>query len=135
MKRLTALIALTALALPLPAMARQGQPGWSQQCFEEQYREEYIPGTQQNPGRIRRWTERVEVSCYGGGNTVIHEEPFPSRPPTRHVDDNSCVEGSIIGGIAGGGLGAALSQGDGRWWAIPAGIVGGTLVGCQIDGG
>ena len=51
------------------------------------------------------------------------------------VDDNSCIEGSVLGGIAGGGLGAALSRGDGRWWAIPLGIVGGTMMGCQIDGG
>ena len=28
-----------------------------------------------------------------------------------------------------------LSRGDGRWWAIPLGIVGGSIVGCQIDGG
>ena len=38
----------------------------------------------------------------------------------RH-DDNSCIEGGILGGIAGGGIGAA-SRGDGRWWAIPLGI-------------
>ena len=52
-----------------------------------------------------------------------------------NVDNNSCVEGSIIGGILGGGAGAAASRGDGRWWAIPLGIVGGSMVGCQIDGG
>ena len=33
------------------------------------------------------------------------------------------------------GLGVALSRGDGRLWAIPLGIVGGSMVGCQIDGG
>ena len=27
-----------------------------------------------------------------------------------------------------------LSRGDGRWWANPLGIVGGSI-GCQIDGG
>ena len=54
---------------------------------------------------------------------------------STHVDDNSCIEGSILGGIAGAGLGAALSRGDGRWWAIPLGVVGGTMVGCQVDGG
>ena len=135
MKRLIAITALAALTLPLPAMARQGQTGWSQQCFEDVYREEYIPGTQTRPGRVRRWSEKKEVSCYGGGDTVIYEEPFAPRPPTRHIDDNSCVEGSVLGGITGAGIGAALSQGDGRWWAIPTGIVTGAMVGCQIDGG
>ena len=42
---------------------------------------------------------------------------------------------SILGGITGAGAGAVLSQGDGRWWAIPLGIVTGSMVGCQIDGG
>ena len=58
-------------------------------------------------------------------------------PSTKggHVDDNSCIEGSVLGGILGGGAGAAASRGDGRLWAIPLGIVGGAMVGCQIDGG
>ena len=51
------------------------------------------------------------------------------------VDNNSCVEGSILGGIAGGGLGAALSRDAGRLWAIPLGVVGGAMAGCQVDGG
>ena len=61
--------------------------------------------------------------------------PVPTERKQSTTDDNSCIEGSVIGGIAGGGLGAALSRGDGRWWAIPTGIVGGALAGCQIDGG
>ena len=51
------------------------------------------------------------------------------------MDNNSCLEGSILGGILGGGAGAAASRGDGRLWAIPLGIVGGAMVGCQVDGG
>ena len=139
MKRLAALTALAAIMLPLPALARQGQVGWSQQCFEDVYREEYIPGTQQSPGRVRRWTERVETSCHGGGTTIIHEDPFPINPhrsPHRNnFDDNSCIEGSIIGGILGGGAGAAASRGKDMVWAVPLGVVGGALVGCQVDGG
>ena len=137
MKRLTALIALAALALPLPAMARYGQRGYSGQCFESVYREEYIPGTERSPGRVKRWTERVEVSCYGGGETIIHEDPFPmtGRPPRRPVDDNSCIEGTIIGGILGGAGGAAASRGKDMAWAIPLGVVAGGMVGCAADGG
>ena len=51
------------------------------------------------------------------------------------VDDNSCAEGSLLGGILGGGIGAAASRQDGRLWAIPLGIVSGAMVGCQVDGG
>jgi outer membrane lipoprotein SlyB len=57
------------------------------------------------------------------------------HPNVGDADNNSCLEGSILGGIAGAGAGAALSRGDGRWWAIPLGIVGGSMVGCQVDGG
>ena len=41
----------------------------------------------------------------------IHSDPHPN---VGKVDDNSCIEGSILGGIAGGGLGAALSRKEGR---------------------
>lgn len=115
--------------------------------------------------RDRDWAtctkEEVQVTVYSDGSTMkefkrhpwyrcirkherghVHHyhnhssRPRVVRPDTqKNVDDNSCIEGSIIGGIAGGGLGAALSRGDGRWWAIPTGIVGGALVGCQVDGG
>ena len=52
-----------------------------------------------------------------------------------HVDDNSCVEGTVIGGILGGGLAAGVSKSDAYAWSIPLGVVGGALVGCQVDGG
>ena len=115
-----------------PALADYRQGGGTQQtdCYETIYREEYIPGTSERPGRVKTFRERVRVPCR-------EQQPTYSEPTTSHsnVDDNSCIEGAIIGGIAGGGAGAALSRGDGRWWAIPLGVVSGTMVGCQIDGG
>ena len=115
-----------------PAMADYRQGGGTQQttCYETVYREEYIPGTRNNPGRVRRWNERVEVECESHSTYEEH-----SHSTQTDTDDNSCIEGAIIGGIAGGGAGAALSRGDGRWWAIPLGVVAGTTLGCQIDGG
>ena len=133
------LIATAALFLPLPVVA-QSQAGYSNQCFKEVYREEYVPGTRQNPGSIRRWVETVEVPCQNGHQVTILEDPFADDPyvtaqPSRNQDDNSCIEGAIIGGLLGGGAGAAASRGDGRWWAVPLGIAGGSIVGCQVDGG
>ena len=126
------LLTLSAFA-PLAAEAAGfSRPGGvkERKCYKEVYREEYIPGTKRNPGYVRRWTDRRRVPCN-------------QRPPRRdwmnegrpHVDDNSCVEGAVLGGIAGGGLGAALSRDEGNLIGIPLGIVGGALVGCQIDGG
>ena len=37
--------------------------------------------------------------------------------------------------MLGGGAGAAMSRGDGRWWAIPLGAVVGSAIGCDLDGG
>ncbi len=133
MKKLIALTLL--LTLGAPAMAGgYSQPGGvrDRTCYKEIYREEYIPGTRDNPGRVRRWTETREVPCKGnrGGG---RNRPRPQN--NSNVDDNSCIEGSILGGIAGGAAGAALSRDEGMIIGIPLGIVGGALVGCQIDGG
>ena len=123
------------LAVSTPVMARdyvQGGGTQQTQCYENVYREEYVPGTRGNPGYVRRFNERVEVPCrdqgYRGG--VV-----PERYTNSNVDNNSCVEGSILGGIAGAALGGALSRDEGLFIGIPAGILGGALIGCQLDGG
>ena len=116
--------------MPTPALARKYQPGYSEQCFREVYREEYIPGTASNPGRVRSWYEQEEVPCQ-------ESRPQPQPAPTSYEteDDNSCIEGAVLGGLAGAAGGAALSRGQGNFIGIPLGIVGGALIGCQIDGG
>jgi len=128
---------MTISALPVSAesigdrsnrLAYESQGGYAREekCYKNEYREEYVPGTSQSPGYVKTYRERVAVPC----------ERHHHAPQKQHqTDDNSCIEGSILGGIAGGGLGAAASRGDGRYWAIPLGIVGGAMVGCQIDGG
>lgn len=108
--------------------AYESQRGYAREekCYRNEYREEYVPGTSNSPGYVKSYRERVKVPC----------ERHHHAPQKQHqTDDNSCIEGSILGGIAGGGAGAALSRKEGRLWAIPLGIVGGALVGCQIDGG
>lgn len=109
-------------------LAYESQRGYAREekCYRNEYREEYVPGTSKRPGYVKSYRERVKVPCK-------HHRHAPQNQ--HQTDDNSCIEGSILGGIAGGGAGAALSRGDGRWWAIPLGIVGGSMVGCQIDGG
>ena len=97
----------------------------SRTCTRNEYREEYIPGTRKDPGYVKHWEETVEVPCPGVKST-INENKF---------DNNDCSEGTIAGGILGGGLATAISRGKDRWWAIPAGVIGGSMVGCEIDGG
>jgi len=119
------------------------QPGWSESeiCYKNVYREEYVPGTYNNPGYVETFKDRVEIPCerpIAGG--YGREPGWVGSPPSRPVrrpsrDGNECGDGKIAGGILGGGLAAAISQGDGRWWAIPLGVVAGSHIGCDIDGG
>ena len=103
-----------------------------EKCYRNEYREEYVPGTSRSPGYVKSYKQRVKVPCRRHHR---HEEHHHPNVGHGHVDDNSCIEGSVLGGILGGGAGAAASRGDGRLWAIPLGIVGGAMVGCQVDGG
>ena len=145
----TALAVLLALT-PVSALAdvndRSFQSGYSasRTCFKTEYREEYIPGTEDNPGYVKSWKDTVEVPCED--SNVGWREDGPSRPTRegrpyyrRHVtvyeDTNDCSDGKMAGLLLGGGAGAALSRGDGRWWAIPLGAVIGSHIGCDAAGG
>tara|TARA_B100001996_G_scaffold37496_1_gene27659 strand:- start:74 stop:520 length:447 start_codon:yes stop_codon:yes gene_type:complete len=144
------LAALVALSVCTPAIAGESQAGYSHQrtCFKSEYREEYIPGTEDNPGYVKSWKETLEVPCEDTPTYIPHSDPHPnvghhsSRPSYRRhvtvyedVDTNDCTDGKIAGALLGGGAGAALSRGDGRWWAIPLGAVVGSHIGCDAAGG
>ena len=127
---------LFVLGSTIPVLAEQTdyRPGGmsEEQCFKYEYREEYVPGTRNNPGYVKSYKDKVEVPCHR------ESRPRPEFMPSEtssNVDDNSCVEGSIIGGITGGALGGVLSTKDNWIWSIPAGVIGGSMVGCQVDGG
>ena len=96
----------------------------SQTCWKSVYKEEYVPGTRENPGYVTSSNEYIEVPCEK--NKSISKQK---------VDNNDCTDGKIAGALLGGGAGAAMSRGDGRWWAIPLGAVVGSKIGCDIDGG
>lgn len=153
---------LAAFMLAPAAMAETvSQPGFSRSrvCYMDKYKETYVPGTERSPGYVTSKKVRVEVDCekyarkhnveryrrsdsryywYNEGRRT-HPRNLNSyrhdRPGNYHEDDNSCVEGSVLGGILGGGLAAGVSKSDAYAWSIPLGVVGGALVGCQVDGG
>ena len=108
------------------------QPGYSHttQCFRDEYREEYIPGTKDRPGYVRNWTEKVEIAC-----SDTPSRSSTQKDQTADVDNNDCSQGSVIGGLLGAGLGAALSRKEGRWVGVPVGAAAGAVDGCQVDGG
>ena len=135
-----ALAALVALSACTPAVAGEYQAGYSHQrtCFKSEYREEYIPGTETDPGYVKSWKETIEVPCE---TTPTASMPSSDRTYRRHVtvyenvDTNDCSDGTVAGALLGGGLAGFGSRGKDRWWAIPSGIIGGAMLGCAVDGG
>ena len=127
---LASLLALTPVSASAEYVDSRSGYAHTQKCYRSEYREEYIPGSEDNPGYVRSWQETIEYPC--------------NEPDTRtrsvierveKVDDNDCTDGKVAGAILGGGVGAALSRDEGRWWAIPLGVVTGSAIGCDIDGG
>ena len=104
----------------------------SKTCYRETYREEYVPGTKEDPGFIRTFNELLEVTCQ---DDYADSDPIIRRETVVEYDDNDCTDGKVAGAVLGGGLGAAISRDDGRWWAIPLGAVIGSKIGCDAAGG
>ena len=102
----------------------------SKTCYRETYREEYIPGTKEDPGYVRTFSELIEVPC----RSKI-SDPIIKRETVVEYDDNDCTDGKVAGALLGGAAGAAMSRDDGRWWAIPIGAVIGSKIGCDAAGG
>ena len=144
-----ALATLVALSACTPAIAGEYQRGYAHErtCFKSEYREEYIPGTENDPGYVKSWKETVEVPCE---DTPTHSYPHDPNPNVglgdrvkyrRHVtvyenvDTNDCSDGTVAGALLGGGLAGFGSRGKDRWWAIPTGVIGGAMLGCAVDGG
>lgn len=142
--KLSAAIAIALIGVTsAPALAGgprfRGRTNTYHEEFCYRYKEQYVPGYYNKHGRYVGGyvkSKKEKVPCWS-----INRPSYPDRyeDPAPNVgggvDDNSCVEGAVLGGILGGGAGAAASRGDGRWWAIPLGIVGGSMLGCQVDGG
>ena len=125
---LASLIALT----PISVVADEYRAGYSssQRCYRSEYREEYIPGSEDNPGYVKAWKETIEYPC--DNNTATRRTIIERQ---YEVDNNDCTDGKIAGALLGGGAAAAMSRGVGRWWAIPLGVVTGSAIGCDLDGG
>ena len=132
----TLLATVLFLTTPIGVLADDYQAGYSStnRCYRSEYREEYVPGTENDPGYVKAWKETIEYPC---SRSQIESNPNnTTRTRTyEEYDTNDCSEGTVIGGLLGGGLAGFGSRGKDRWWAIPSGIIGGSMIGCQLDGG
>ena len=128
---LASLLALTPVSASAEYVDSRSGYAHTQKCYRSEYREEYIPGSEDNPGYVKSWKETIEYPC-NEPDTRTRRQVIER---VQEVDDNDCTDGKIAGGILGGAAGAALSRDEGRWWAIPLGVVTGSAIGCDIDGG
>ena len=85
---LASLIALT----PVSAFADEYQEGYSstKSCYSSEYREEYVPGTEDSPGYVRSWKETIEFPCERNRATITR----PIRTVVENhyeVDDLSLI--------------------------------------------
>ena len=138
MKKLIALLLVVPMGCT-PAVAAEvwedgtlRLPGYSRTrtCYKSVYKEEYVPGTEFDPGYVKSSKETIEVPC---GDDVAGSKVI--RSTVVEYDTNDCSDGTVVGGLLGGGLAGFGSRGKDRWWAIPTGIVGGAMLGCAVDGG
>ena len=60
---LASLIALTPVSASAEYIGSQSGYAHTQKCYRSEYREEYIPGSEDNPGYVRSWKETVEYPC------------------------------------------------------------------------
>ena len=132
---LASLIALTPVSV-LAERPDEQQAGYSRTktCYRSEYREEYVPGTENDPGFVHSWKETIEFPCepQSGATGTPRRQVVEEY---RKVDENDCTDGKVAGALLGGAAGAAMSRGDGRWWAIPIGAVVGSKIGCDAAGG
>ena len=130
------LATIVALSSCTPAVAGEYQAGYSstKTCYRSEYREEYIPGTENSPGYVKAWKETIEYPCSRTNITSTPSNTTRTRVYEEY-DTNDCSDGTVAGALLGGGLAGFGSRGKDRWWAIPTGIVGGAMLGCAVDGG
>ena len=143
MKFLVALLLIGATSAPAfaggPVFRRRDRViRYEENCYKKV--ERYIPGYYDRHGNwrhgyVKQHTKKVSCGGYYVPKTTPHYHYEEEHPNMGHVDNNSCVEGTVAGGLLGGALGGVLSKKDNWIWAIPSGMVAGSMIGCQVDGG
>ena len=97
------------------------------------YREIYNPGYYDANGNYVQGnvsTQSYQVPCGAG---PINYQPRGNVYNRGYYNRGYCnPTQTALGALLGGGVGAALSRGDGRYWAVPVGAaVGGAVFGCN----
>jgi hypothetical protein len=132
----------------------------SPDCYRKEYREQYVEGTASSPGYVKSYDIKVQVPCYDyyAPHSVVFDTYYPAFSDTSVVldtypehsaeygssydvyseapdvsDEEQCVTGTVLGGIAGAVFGHNAFNDDdfGRFFggAVGAGI--GNSLSCE----
>jgi len=135
MKKLLLILPLTLFSVPVKAQ----QTNIYQVCTT--YAENYAPGYYDQYGNYRQGnvsTQSYNTQCgtgtyYRPNNAV--SAPYYASPVSQPVQQpyrRSCAA-APIGAILGGyGAYRATSRVSNRWWSIPLGVVGGSILGNSL---
>ncbi|WP_191964901.1 glycine zipper 2TM domain-containing protein [Synechococcus sp. RSCCF101] len=126
---------LFTASVALPAVQAGPRP-IAQTCYQRVYDERYVPGTPTRQGYVLADWKDVEVPCARPSLAPVAPiSPAANlyEPDVPQRGYGACTEGAVIGGLLGGGVGAASSRPSARGWAIPLGAVVGGGLGCLLD--
>ena len=147
-----ALVLSSILLFPIAVMADDEyhhKKGYltQQTCYQEIYREKYIPGTRSSIGFVMSYLDTVKIPCsslswhpparkHRHHHNHAHYLPYAhriySKPTHQQVlvsrdygaSGGRCnASSATTGGLIGGGLAAAISKKDAYGWSIPLGAV------------
>ena len=101
---LASLIALTPVSV-LAERPDEQQAGYSRTktCYRSEYREEYVPGTENDPGFVHSWKETIEFPCepQSGATGTPRRQVVEEY---RQVDENDCTDGKVAGALLYSGI-------------------------------
>ena len=85
---LASLLALTPVSASAEYVDSRSGYAHTQKCYRSEYREEYIPGSEDNPGYVKSWKETIEYPC----NTPDRVTRRQVIERVQEVDDNDCTD-------------------------------------------
>ena len=91
-KEIGGILGACLLASSTPVVASEYQAGYSSSktCYRSEYREEYVPGTENNPGYVKAWTETIEFPCKR--TRIIRTPENTTRTRVyEEYDENDCT--------------------------------------------
>ena len=98
-----------------------------------------ITNVQYYPATARQYQPQPDQQYYQATSRQYQPQPEQQVRRRGRVDDNDCTSGTVLGAIAGAAGAFGLTNGGSynsdHLWTVPLGMIGGSMIGCQLNGG